>query len=155
MVTAPRGAYSDREVEARLGEAGRVLLGLPWAGCFPGGFRCPWPDAQPTIAHRRRTPTSHQIDAMDEAYAWVALVLDVDERRLVLMRSLMLPPSRTGRERHVWTWGRLRRATGLHPDTLKKRHDRGIGRITFGLNHPVAPAESVRRSPRPMVFAAD
>jgi hypothetical protein len=52
------------------------------------------------------------------------------------MRSLVLPVSTSGKPRHVWTWGRLRRATGLHPDTLQKRWRRGIRHIVFALNAP-------------------
>jgi transposase-like protein len=36
----------------------------------------------------------------------------------------------------VWSWQRLRRATGLHPDTLKKQWGRGIGHIVYALNRP-------------------
>lgn len=131
-----RGSYTEAEVEARLADAGRVLLALPWAGCFPCGFRCPWPETETSLSVRRRPPTSSQIDAMDQAYNWTTHIRDQDERRLVLMRSLVLPASASDKPRHVWTWGRLRRATGLHPDTLQKRWRRGIRRIVFALNAP-------------------
>jgi hypothetical protein len=73
---------------------------------------------------------------MDEAYRWTALIADQEERRLVLMRSLVLPVSASGMPRYVWTWSRLRRTTGLHPDTLKARWGRGIDRIVCELNRP-------------------
>ena len=38
------GRFNATDVEERLAEAGRVLLTLPWSGCFPAGFRCLWPD---------------------------------------------------------------------------------------------------------------
>jgi hypothetical protein len=133
---ARRGIYNETEVEERLADAGRVLLTLPWAGCFPCGFRCPWPETDSSLAVRRRPPTSLQIDAMDQAYTWTAHIRNQDERRLVLMRSLVLPVSTSGKPRHVWTWGRLRRSTGLHPDTLQKRWRRGIRHIVFALNAP-------------------
>ena len=133
---AHRGSYTEAEVEARLADAGQVLLALPWAGCFPCGFRCPWPAAETAMSERRRPPTSSQIDAMDQAYSWTAHIRDQDERRLVLMRSLVSPASASGKPRHVWTWGRLRRTTGLHPDTLQKRWRRGIRHIVFALNAP-------------------
>lgn len=126
---------TEAEVEARLADAGRVLLALPWAGCFPCGFRTLWPETE-AAAPRGPVPSSHQISAMDQAYRWTALIPEPEERRLVLMRSLVLPSSASGRPRYVWSWGRLRRATGLHPDTLKKRWGRGIGRIVVELNKP-------------------
>lgn len=131
-----RANYTEAEVETRLSDAGRVLLALPWAGCFPCGFRCPWPATETASAAQRRPPTSSQIDAMDQAYGWTAHIRDQDERRLVLMRSLVLPPTDSGKPRYVWTWGRLRRATGLHPDTLQKRWRRGIRHIVYALNVP-------------------
>jgi len=138
-----RGGFSEQEVEARLAEAGRVLVALPWAGCFPCGFRSLWPASAPAT-ERRRPPSSLQIDAMDQAYSWTALIRNQDERRVVLMRSLMLPPSPSGKPRYVWTWGRLRRATGLHPDTLKRRHAAGIGEIVQALRMaPAAAAGSI------------
>ncbi len=123
------------EVEERLAAAGRVLLALPWSGCFPAGFRSLWPDQGGSSAWRRM-PTSREISAMDEAYRWTSFIADQDERRLVLMRSLIFEDAASGRTRHVWTWRRLRRTTGLHPDTLKTRWGRGIDRIVRGLNPP-------------------
>jgi hypothetical protein len=145
---ARRGNYTEAEVEARLADAGRVLLALPWAGCFPCGFRSLWPSTEPMRFGQHWTPTSAQISAMDLAYGWTALINDQDERRLVLMRSLMLPPSASGRPRHVWTWGRLRRATGLHPDTLKKRWANGIAHVVAALNTPKA--QTARSITRPL-----
>ncbi len=83
MATERRGGFSEREVEARLNDAGRVLVALPWAGCFPCGFRCPWPATEDTKSARRPIPSSHQIDRMDQAYRWTALITDQDERRRV------------------------------------------------------------------------
>ncbi len=70
---------------------------------------------------------------MDEAYRWAAFVTEVDERRLVLMRSLVRRGA-DGRLRQVWTWRKLRKLTGLHHDTLTKMWGRGIDRIVRGLN---------------------
>jgi hypothetical protein len=134
---------TQAEVEKRLSEAGRVLLALPWSGCFPAGFRSLfWPD-QLGPAPGHRVPTSHEITAMDEAYRWMAFIADQEERRLVLMRSLVLDDLPSGRPRYIWTWRRLRRLTGLHPDTLKNRWGRGIDRIVRGLRGP--PAGASRR----------
>ena len=41
-----QGRITEAEVEARLADAGRVLLALPWAGCFPCGFRTLWPETE-------------------------------------------------------------------------------------------------------------
>ena len=137
------GHFTAADVENRLSEAGRVLLALPWSGCFPAGFRSLfWPD-QVGPSPGRRVPTSHEITAMDEAYLWVAFITDQEERRLVLMRSLVLDDLPSGRPRYLWTWRRLQRLTGLHPDTLKARWGRGIDRIVRGLRG--APAGVSRR----------
>jgi hypothetical protein len=129
------GNINAGHVEERLAEAGRVLLALPWSGCFPAGYRSLWPD-QGRPSERRRVPTPQEITAMDEAYRWTEFIADQDERRLVLMRSLTLDDTALGTPRYVWSWRRLRKATGLHPDTLKARWGRGIDRIVRGLNCP-------------------
>jgi hypothetical protein len=125
-------------VELRLEDAGKTLLSLPWSGCFPSGFSSVWPLRAACGCAARPVPSSREISAMDEAYRWMAFLPDVDERRLVLMRSLALPDSPFGTPRHVWSWSKLRRTTGLHPDTLKARWGRGIDRIVRGLAAPDA-----------------
>ncbi len=79
------------EVENRLADAGQALLALPHAGCLPAGFRTLWLDAGESAARGDFLPSPAEISAMDEAYRWVGLLPDVDERRLVLMRSLVRP----------------------------------------------------------------
>jgi hypothetical protein len=116
-----------KEVEARLAQAGRVLLALPHAGCFPAGFRTLWPGTAGAPG-QAWVPAPGEITAMDEAYRWAGLIDDVDERRLVLMRSLVRPCGG-----HVWSWRRLSRLTGLHRDTLMTVWGRGIDRIVRGL----------------------
>ena len=144
MRAGPVGRFNAAAVEERLSEAGRVLLALPWSGCFPAGFRCLWPDQGGPSAWCRM-PTACEITAMDEAYRWTSFIADQDERRLVLMRSLLLPDTASGRPHYVWTWRRLQRTTGLHRDTLKTRWGRGIDRIVRGLNAPVP--HSLARTP--------
>ena len=139
------GKVTEADVEQRLAEAGRVLLALPWAGCFPTGFRRFWPRMEGEISVRRRMPSPHEISAMDEAFCWTSFIPDVEERRLVLMRSLVLPPTPFGTPRHVWSWTRLRRTTGLHPDTLRKLHGRGLARIARRLNAPGPDGAKPRR----------
>jgi y4mF family transcriptional regulator len=116
------------EVENRLAGAGQALLALPHAGCFPAGFRTLWPGSGETSARGDFLPSPAEISAMDEAYRWVGLLPDADERRLVLMRSLVRPGSAGAPRRYVWSWRRLRRTTGRHPDTLKAIWGRGIVR---------------------------
>ena len=122
------------EVESRLADAGQALLALPHAGCFPAGFCTLWPDAGGSAARGDFLPSPAEISAMDEAYRWVGLLPDVDERRLVLMRSLVRPGFPGGPRRYVWTWRRLCRTTGRHLDTLKAIWGRGIDRIARALN---------------------
>ena len=141
---ARRGRYTEAEIEARLADAGRTLLALPWVGCFPLGFKTLWPEAEAAASGTRPAPTSQQISAMDQAYSWTALIAKPDERRMVLMRSLMLSPSATGRPRYVWSWRRLRKTTGLHSDTLKKHWARGIAHIVVALNRSLASTVSDR-----------
>jgi hypothetical protein len=100
------------EVEDRLAAAGQVLLSLPHAGCFPAGFRSLWPGYVEASPSSDFLPSPAEISAMDEAYRWVGLLLDVDERRLVLMRSLVRPGSPGALRRYVWTRRRLRKSTG-------------------------------------------
>jgi len=145
------GRFNATDVEERLAEAGRVLLTLPWSGCFPAGFRCLWPD-QVGPSSSRRMPTSREISAMDEAYRWTSFIADQDERRLVLMRSLIFEDAATGRTRYVWTWRRLRRTTGLHPGTLQARWGRGIDRIVRGLNQPAHHCASRRSDGFPPLY---
>jgi hypothetical protein len=94
-------------------------------------------------------PTSQQITAMDEAYRWTSFIPNQDERRLVLMRSLM-SENADGDPRPVWSWRRLRKATGLHSDTLKARWGRGIDRIVAGLNRDAARRRTDRAVSRPI-----
>jgi len=136
------GRLNATDVEERLADAGRVLLALPWSGCFPAGYRALWPH-QGGPSAGRRMPTAREISAMDEAYRWTSFIADQDERRLVLMRSLIFEDAE-GRSRYVWTWRRLRRTTGLHSDTLKARWGRGIDRIVRGLNQSTHHRDSNR-----------
>jgi hypothetical protein len=128
------GRVTAAVVEERLEAAGRVLLALPHAGCFPAGFRTLWPAADGVSPERCWLPSAAEITAMDEAYRWTSQIADVDERRLVLMRSLVWRES----GRHVWTWNRLRRLTGRHHETLQATWGRGIDRIVRRLNSLIA-----------------
>jgi hypothetical protein len=136
------GGYTAGYVEDRLEKAGRTLVALPWAGCFPAGITCLWPEAGGGEPRRYAVPGSADISAMAESYDWIRLISDADAdrlimmRRLVLMRSLVVPDSPADKPRYCYTWRDLRRMTGLHSDTLKDRWGLGIDRITARLNQP-------------------
>jgi hypothetical protein len=73
---------------------------------------------------------------MDQAYRWCGLIADVDQRRLVLMRSLVWPDSPANGPRYRYPWRELRRITALHTETLKLRWGRGIDTIVSRLTRP-------------------
>jgi hypothetical protein len=126
-------------VEQRLEDAGRALMALPWAGCFPAGLRTLWPETGGGEPRRWDPPSARAITEMDEAFRWCEAIADADQRSLVLMRSLVWPDKADDDpRRYVWGWRRLRRTTGLHSDTLVARWGRGIDQIVRHLNHPHA-----------------
>jgi hypothetical protein len=142
------GRFSAGYVELHLEKAGRALMALPYAGCFPAGIRTFW---SPGYDSRRwDPPSSRAISDMDEAYRWCALIPDLDQRRLVLMRSLVWPDSPENDPRYEYSWRRLRRITGLHDTTLIARWSRGIGAIVRRLNQP----RSAAAAPAPGGFAS-
>jgi hypothetical protein len=136
------GGYTSGYVEERLEAAGRTLIALPWAGCFPAGMTCLWPEAGGGEPRRYAVPSSVAISAMSEAYDWMRLITDPDPgqlvmmRRLVLMRSLVLPDSEASKPVYMHTWRDLSRMFDLHRDTLQARWGRGIDAITRRLNRP-------------------
>jgi len=137
------GAYTAGYVERRLEDAGRTLAALPWAGCFPAGMRSYWPETGGGGEPRRfAVPKNSDISAMTEAYDWVSLITDSDPdrlvmtRRLVLMRSLVVPDSFDDRPRYIYSWRKLSDMLGLHRDTLQTRWGRGIDAIVGRLNRP-------------------
>ena len=134
------GGYTANDVEDRLEQAGRTLLALPWAGCFPAGLTCLWPEAGGGEARRYALPTAWAITEMDEAYRWIGLISDPDPdrltmmRRLVLMRSLVIPDSPETQPGYRHKWSSLAQLFGLHRETLKTRWGRGIDLIVARLN---------------------
>jgi hypothetical protein len=164
------GRITAAYVEARLESAGRALMALPWAGCFPAGLRSLWPEVADNSPRRWDPPTSRAISDMDEAYRWCGLIADAEQRKLVLMRSLVWPDSPSDQPRYKYPWRELRRITGLHSDTLRVRWGRGIDTIVTRLNRggqrlqqggtPAAPFALGRRAslapsstPRPLARA--
>jgi hypothetical protein len=136
------GAFTASYVESRLEDAGRTLMALPWAGCFPAGITCLWPEAGGGEPRRYAVPTSAEITAMMRAFEWVALISDPDPdrlvmmRRLVLMRSLVEPDSPTVKPAYEHSWRKLCGMFGLHRETLQARWGRGIDTIVGRLNRP-------------------
>lgn len=133
--------YTVEYVLARLELAGSTLIALPGTGCLPAGMKSNWPDfaRQAIEAYgytearvRPPVPRARAITEMDEAFAWVGLVDDVRTRRLLLLRALVDPIT----DRHRWSWRRLDSSFGIHRDTLRLWHGRGIGRIVTRLNDP-------------------
>jgi hypothetical protein len=136
------GGYTAPYVEDRFERAGRVLMALPWIGCYPAGLTCFWPEISGDVPRRWAVPPQYEITRMAETYDWVRLIADPDParlimiRRLVLMRSLVKPDSPQEEPDYKFSWRKLVRMTGLHRDTLITRWGEGIDRIVGRLNHP-------------------
>ena len=137
------GGYTAGYVKARFELAGRTLMALPWAGCFPAGITCLWPEVAGGEPRRYDVPATAAITQMDEAYRWIALISDADPERLIAMRKLVLCRSLVfpdkepdDPERYKFSWRSLQRTTGLHRDTLIDRWGRGIDLIVGRLNRP-------------------
>jgi hypothetical protein len=136
------GGYTAAYIERRFEDAGRTLIALPWAGCFPAGMTCLWPEAGGGEPRRYAVPRSVEVSAMSETYDWVRLITDPDPdrlvmmRRLVLMRSLVLPDSPQATPAYCHRWRELSRTLGLHRDTLQARWGRGIDLIVGRMNRP-------------------
>lgn len=128
------GSYTAGYVETRLEDAGRTLLALPWAGCFPAGLKAIWGDSLPRDPPRWAQPTAMDITDMDEALRWPALIVREEWRVLVQRRLLVVPDSDP--PRYVWSWRKLQRSSGLHPHTLQNRWGKGIDTIVARLNRP-------------------
>jgi len=127
---------STAEVEVRLADAGRVLLALPWANCFPFGVRNLWSEPEADAFARRPIPTSDQIRAMDQAFRRAVLIPRPEERRLVLMRSLVLPqPSTSGRPATSGPGDGFGAPRGCIR-TLQQRWYRGIRHMVCALSRP-------------------
>ena len=126
-------------VTRRLEEAGKVLMCLRVSGCRPADYKVAWPAIVQEVFTAMDMedvplpePHSAQVTAMDEAFAWIALVGDIKMRRLIWLRLLVHPIS----DRYKWTWRALEKIFGLDHQTLKARHGRGIALIATKLNQP-------------------
>lgn len=131
-----RAAY----VTARLEQAGTCILTLAVKGTRPASYGSGWPDVVRDAiegygwtAERVRLPppTAAQITAMDEAFAWLALI-PADRyvlRRIVAARSLVSPYT----QRHVSTWRWIGRAIGADHRAVQRWHGQGVDLIVAGL----------------------
>lgn len=125
---------APNEVTARLEEAGRTLLSLPprrAQGHVKGGH---WHMVEPAVRSIawsgepvRLTPSPQEIDRMDEALRWLALVPQDRYvlRRIVASRAMVSPL--TGR--HLFPWRRIAGVIGADHKAVQRWHAQGIGII--------------------------
>jgi hypothetical protein len=125
------------DVKARLQEAAGAIVRLRVTGHLrPTGYRSSMPgcvrDAVESYGYglvktRPAPPSPREIDRMDEAFGWLPLIADEDQRRLVLARAFRV------------RWATLRTRFGmLSVRRLHQLHDKGIAEIVLALNRPVA-----------------
>lgn len=116
----------------RLEEAGATLLSLPQRG-YGTGLRCGWPEVVHDIREAygwmpagpiRLTPSPQQVDAMDEALGWIALIPSDRYvlRRIVGARALVAP----GTGRALYSWVRIAVIVGANDKSVKAWHGQGI-----------------------------
>ncbi|KPQ06184.1 MAG: ECF sigma factor [Rhodobacteraceae bacterium HLUCCA12] len=91
-----RSGIGWREVEDRLEEAAATLRRLPNPpGSGPKGHGSSWPEYVHEARHAygyhaarmRVVPSARDIARMEEAIAWLLLIADPDDRRIVWMRA--------------------------------------------------------------------
>ena len=138
---AQNGAFvpTKEYLTVRLEEAGRALIALPHSGYSPRLRQSNLELVRSAIeaygwAERRirpPIPTPEAIDAMDEAYAWLALIPQEKYviRRLVAARSLVHPLT----DRHLYPWRRLGDAIGADHKAVQRWWAQGIDIILGAL----------------------
>jgi hypothetical protein len=125
----------------RLEAAGATLLAMRDRSPWPAGFRSGMPevlhDAREaygwsTEPCRAALPDAVAIDAMDDAYRWLALIPQHRHvlRRIVAARSLVHPL--TGR--HIVHWRRLGEVIRADYRAAQRWHAQGIGEIVRALS---------------------
>ena len=126
-------------IVARLEDAGRAILALPASG-YTTRLRVSHLDIVQTMTEaygytdsrlRPPHPSAAAIDAMDEAYAWLALIPDQKYvlRRIVAARSLVHPLT----DRHLYPWRRLGTALGADHKAVQRWWREGMGMILSAL----------------------
>jgi hypothetical protein len=140
--SSDNGLYDARLVLARLEEAGRTLLALPWSG-YSTGMRT---NAATLIRHmieaeggepvasraRPPVPSAAGITRMDEALAWIPLIPRDRSvlRRIVGARALINPLT----DRHLYPWRRLGTMLGADHKAVQRWHAQGVDMIVSALN---------------------
>ena len=138
---AENGAFvpTKEYIVVRLEEAGRAAIAMPHTGYSPrlrisnlevvhsAMEAYGWAEKR----FRPPVPTPEAIDAMDEAYAWLALIPQEKYvlRRLVAARSLVHPLT----DRHLYPWRRLGDAIGADHKAVQRWWAQGIDFILAGL----------------------
>lgn len=122
-------------IEIRLEDAGRALLALPNSG-HSTRLRSSALEVVQDMREaygwsesrlRPPVPSAAAIDAMDKAYAWLALIPDAKYvlRRIVAARSLVHPLT----DRHLFPWRRLGTALGADHKAIQRWWSQGIDLI--------------------------
>ena len=138
---AQYGAFVPNQeyIVQRLEDAGRAILALPATG-YTTRLRVSHLDIVQTMTEaygytdarlRPPYPAAAAIDAMDEAYAWLALIPDGKFviRRIVAARSLVHPLT----DRHLYPWRRLGNAVGADHKAVQRWWAQGVDFIVAGL----------------------
>lgn len=124
-------AMGVSEIEDRLEEAAITLRRLPHPpGSGPKGFGSSWPEYVHEARHAygyhearmKVVPNAREIERMDEAIAWLMLIGNADDRRIVWMRA----------EGHRWR--AICRRAGVARSTAWRRWSAALLTISKHLN---------------------
>ncbi len=125
-------------LEARLKAAGTAAVSIP-ERTKPSGYRTAWPEVVRSVneaygwhAEQSRfpVPSAKAICDMYEVFDWLLLLEGLD-RSIVSARMLWHPL----KDRHIVSWNRLARFTGLHKNTVKRRYDVALDRMIPLINN--------------------
>lgn len=139
------------QIKDRLEQAGRTL-GLLAISTKPREYGNNWPDIirsaqeffvaqvaadkdqiEDMLAGHNRVrvrPLQKQISEMDEAFSWLNLITDQRWRRIVALRTIIHPYT----ERYIYGWRKLGREMGIHENTARNWHEKGIQEIRWVLS---------------------
>ena len=125
--------WTSRKVKERLRDAAQTIRRLrSGPNLRPAGFRSSLPDyvkeavesyGYSTTTVRPAIPSPREIDQMDEAFDWLPMIADSDQRRLVLARAFGV------------RWAVLRTRFDMRSiRRLQQLHDKGLAEIALTLN---------------------
>lgn len=126
------------DVVKRLEDAGRTILMLPRERAQGHVRPTAWDMLEPGLRHiewegrpLRLTPEPRAIDAMDEAFRWLALIPQERfvMRRIVAARCLVHPLT----DRHLFAWRRLGTLLGADHKAIQRWHGQGVDYIVTAL----------------------